>query len=163
MVPHGTVGYGMVWYGTVWYCLVPYGTVWYCRVPYGAIQYCMVLYGTVWYLMVLYVATYSNTHVVPILDVWPYIESVFLCVAHMLFECVVATVWGEMCHKKYQNVSLFGKVSNVWTHIVSMCGNQSLKESVALVSIKVCPKHTWFTICGLVLFLCVATKVWKDL
>ena len=35
-----------------------------------------------------------------------------------------------MCHKKYRNVSILEKVSNVWTHVVCMCGGNSLRVNV---------------------------------
>ena len=103
--------------------------------------------------MVLYVATDSNTHIVPILDVWPHIDSVFLCVTHMLSLCVAATVWGYMCHKKNQCVSVF----LCPPHMLCLCVAATVwgymcRKKYQCVSVFQCAPH--------MLCLCVAATVW---
>ena len=124
--------------------------------------------------MVLYVATYSNTHIVPILDVWPHIDSVFY-VWHTCCLYVWRSQFEVKCATKSTNVCLF---SYLGTHVISMCGGHSLRlyvpQKVSMcVGFPKCGTHVvlmcgdqslrlyvpqiWFTMCGLMLFLCVAT------
>ena len=85
------------------------------------------------------------------------------------FQCVDTCcfyVWQpkfeRICsHSKHQDVSYTNIVSNMSTHIVSMCGIQCLKGSIVTLFIKMCHTQTWFTICRHILFLCLTTKVSK--